>query len=133
MSIILLQVPLGIVLHNENKGEEMVKIVSHIQQYVPALNCNDVTYIPSLMRTVATPEVLFHKKLFGGDQLMAACVRGAQTAKSNGKTALNTLDGVIPVVEDWHTEVLLYEVCLQRGCLMYLISLVYLGCMEVLL
>ena len=88
----------------------MVKIVSHMQQYVPALNCSDVTYIPSSMQTVATPEVVFHKKLFGGDQFTAARVRGAQTAKSNGKTALNRLDGVIPVVEDWHTEVLLYEV-----------------------
>ena len=107
---VFLQVPLGIVLHNENKGEEMVKIVSHMQQYVPALNCSDVTYIPSSMQTVATPEVVFHKKLFGGDQFTAARVRGAQTAKSNGKTALNRLDGVIPVVEDWHTEVLLYEV-----------------------
>jgi len=37
-------------------------------------------------------------------------VRGAQIAKSNGKTALDRLDGIIPVVEDWHTEVLLYEV-----------------------
>ena len=37
-------------------------------------------------------------------------MRGAQIAKSNGKTALDRLDGIIPVVEDWHTEVLLCEV-----------------------
>ena len=45
----------------------------------------------------------------------SACVRGAQIAKSNGKTALDRLDGIIPVVEDWHTEVLLCEVWLHRA------------------
>jgi len=123
------QVSLGIVLHNKNKGEEMVKIVSHMQQYVPALNCSDVTYIPSLMQRVATPEVVFHKKLFGGNQLTAARIRGAQMAKSNRKTALNRLDGVIPVVEDWHTEVL--RCVYTKQC--YLIIMIRLGCVEVLL
>ena len=111
MTKVFLQVPLGIELHNEKKGEEMERLYLIIQQYVPALNCSDVMSIPSSMQTVATPEVVFHKKLFGGDQLTAARVRGAQTAESNGKTALNRLDGLkMPVVEDRHTEVLLYEV-----------------------
>ena len=53
---------------------------------------------------------MLHKKLFGGDQLTAARVRGAQLAMGNSKTALKRLDGVIPVIEDWHTEVVLYEI-----------------------
>ena len=108
---IVLQVPLGIVLHNENKGDEMVKIMYHMQQYVPAVEYSNECYIPSTMESVTTPAAALHKKLFGGDQLTAARIRGAQAAMCNGQTALKRLEGVIPVVEDWHTEVLLYEVC----------------------
>ena len=32
-----MQVPLGILPKNENKGEEMVEIVQHLHQYVPAV------------------------------------------------------------------------------------------------
>jgi len=62
------------------------------------------------MEYVDKPDSVLHKKLFGGDQLTAACVRGAQLAMSNNKTAMKQLEGAIPVIEDWHTEVLLYEV-----------------------
>ena len=31
-----MQVPLGILLKNENKLDEMVEIMAHLQQYVPA-------------------------------------------------------------------------------------------------
>ena len=33
----LFQVPLGVILKNENKGDEMVDILIHLQQYIPAI------------------------------------------------------------------------------------------------
>ena len=33
----LFQVPLGVILKNENKGDEMVNILIHLQQYIPAI------------------------------------------------------------------------------------------------
>ena len=30
-----MQVPLGVLLKNENKGDEMVEIISHLHQYIP--------------------------------------------------------------------------------------------------
>ena len=36
ISSVLLQVPLGIILKNENSHEDMVAIMDHVHQYVPA-------------------------------------------------------------------------------------------------
>ena len=88
----------------------MIKIVSHMQQYVPNIDYTDKCFIPSRMEYVDKPSSVLHNILFGGDQLTAARVRGAQLAMSNSKTAIKRLEGVTPVIEDWHTEVLLYEV-----------------------
>ena len=52
-----------------------------------------------------------HSIPFGGDQLTAARVRGAQAAKCNSVTSAKRFDGLIPVIEDWHTKVVLLEVC----------------------
>lgn len=35
----IIQVPLGVILKNENKGDEMVDILLHLQQYTPAVEC----------------------------------------------------------------------------------------------
>ena len=44
----------------------------------------------------------------GGDQLTAARVRGSQRVRNNGQRGLDRLEGVAPVVEDWHA----------KGCLL---------------
>jgi len=43
--------------------------------------------------------------------LTAARIRGAQEAKCNSVTASKRLDGLIPVIEDWRTKVIILEVC----------------------
>ena len=49
----------------------------------------------------------------GGDQLTAARVRGSQRVRSNGQRGLHRLEGIAPVVEDWHA----------KGCLLSVSSL----------
>ena len=45
-----------------------------------------------------------HRILIGGDQLTAARARSAQKAKLNAQTPSKRLEGLVSVVEDWHTK-----------------------------
>ena len=78
--------------HNENKGDDMIKIMSHFG------------------RTVTQPISTLHSLLFGGDQLTAARIRGAQEGKCDSVKASKRFEGLIPVIEDWHTKVIVLEV-----------------------
>lgn len=52
----------------------------------------------------------FHQVLFGGDQLTVAHMRGTQTLQDTQDKPVNCLEGVIPVVEDWHSRMTLMKV-----------------------
>ena len=43
--------------------------------------------------------------LFGGDQLTVARGIGAQRIRANSEEGASRLEGLIPVVEDWHAKV----------------------------
>jgi len=104
------QVPLGVLLHNENKGEDMIKILTHIYQYVPVVEYETELDIPNSTNKKIVHNVVPHPILFGGDQLTAARVRGAQDAKCNSTSSDKRFDGIVPVIEDWHTKVVILEV-----------------------
>ena len=48
--------------------------------------------------------------LFGGDQLTVAHARGAQTVLGNSHNESDCLEGLVPVVEDWHAKVTFMKV-----------------------
>ena len=52
----------------------------------------------------------FHRVLFGGDQLTAKRARGSQYVRSNSLRGKDRLEGLKPVVEDWHAKVCLLGV-----------------------
>ena len=108
----MLQVPLGVLLYNENKGNEMIQIVSHLHQYVPAVEHTVDVFIPSKTESIAQQHIQFHRILLGGDQLTVARTRGSQEAMANSSTAFKRLEGLIPVIEDWHARVVLAEVAM---------------------
>lgn len=104
------QVPLGVLLHDENKLDDMAKILSHY------------------MKLVSTAEVKGHKRLpngsiidyddtwvfsisFGGDQLTIACICGTQILRDTQSKCDDQFEGVCSVVEDWHTRMTLIKVC----------------------
>jgi hypothetical protein len=103
-------VSLGIQLHNEQKDEEMLKIMDHIiQKYIPTkcsekeLNVNGIIY--SVNREIS------HQILCGGEKLTVARFCACQLIQSNSTTESKKLSGIVPVVEDWrHTKVILLEV-----------------------
>lgn len=98
-----MQVPLGIILKNENKSGEMVDIMTHLHQYVPTVSTSHEHTISSGM-TVEEKSATFHPILVGGDQLTVARARSAIKSKMNGHTHPKALAGIVPVVEDWHSK-----------------------------
>jgi len=74
-------------LKNENKGSDMVEILTHLHQYVPVKEFMKEVFIPSIDEVVTKQEAMLSKFLFGGDQLTAARARSAIKATSNASTA----------------------------------------------
>ena len=60
-----------------------------------------------------------HQLLFGGDQLTAAHVRGAIRQRQNSLTAMERLEGLLPVAEDWHAKLCLITVKVCVHCIHY--------------
>ena len=53
--------------------------------------------------TITFDDTRLWEVLFGGDQLTVARIRGTQTLRDTEESPGDRLEGVIPVVEDWHT------------------------------
>ena len=56
----------------------------------------------------------FNHIMLGGDQLTSARVRGTHRARCNSDSARNRLEGIIPVIEDWHTKMTVMKVCIAN-------------------
>ena len=96
--------PLGILSKNENKRDDMVDIMSHLHHYVPNVTYMDNISIPDMEERLQIPRAIFHRILFGGDQLTVARARGAQRIRVNSTSPEAKLEGLIPCVEDWLTK-----------------------------
>ena len=102
-----MKVPLGVLLKSEQKTEDVIDIIQHIQQkYTPV-----------------TEGGKFQPLLFGGDQLTRERAFHAQEGKVQSKTPLGRLQGVIPKCEDWHALVVFNQVLL---CTTYINTIVHL-------
>ena len=88
----------------------MIEILSHLHQYVPIKKHTSLVYVPSKDVIVSLESATVKQLLIGGDQLSTARARGAIKAMANATTPNKRLDGFIPVVEDWHAQVVILEV-----------------------
>ena len=93
----------------------MVEIMAHLHQYVPMVENVEEVHVASIDKTVQVTSARVRPIFVGSDQLTAARARGAQKAKVNALTPTGRLEGLVPVVEDWHTKVTLLTV----GCNQY--------------
>lgn len=50
---------------------------------------------------------IFFRILLGGDQLTVAHVRGTQALRATEDKAIDRLEGIIPIVADWHARMTL--------------------------
>lgn len=91
----------------------MISILDSLHQYVPTVTSVHTTEIPGSSgssEAVEFPVDNFHYVLFGGDQLTAVRARGGKNIRSNSERGRDRLQGLIPVIEDWHTKVCLLGV-----------------------
>ena len=105
---------MGVLLHNENKLDEMSKILCHLMKFVPTLPKEGTLSLPngSQLTFDATE---FFPILIGGDQLTAARIRGTQALRVTEDKAVDRLQGLLPVVEDWHARMSLVDVSGVEG------------------
>lgn len=89
----------------------MSKIMEVLHKYVPTHASEGQLTLPNGSQ-VPYDSTSFSEILLGGDQLTVARVSGVQNLRISHETALERLEGLIPVVEDWHTRVILLEVCM---------------------
>ena len=95
-----MQVPLGIVMKNENKTDEMVQILSQLHQYVPMKREKMAMHVPCTGDIEEVYSESLHHLLVSGDQLTAERVRGAQSLRRNSTTAAGCLNGFLPVSKE---------------------------------
>ena len=105
-----MQIPVGVQLRNENKLEEMANVLEEFHdKYVPSIPFhNSITLHDGSTRTYDNTQ--FHNLLVGGDQFTAARARGAITLRLLHSNPVHHLDGITPIVEDWHARMTLVKV-----------------------
>ena len=106
----MIQVPLGVVLENENNNEAMLTILQHFHKYVPMVEETGKVYISSIDKFTDVTLANFHKLFIGGDQLTAARVQNVKKHRINSASPSARLEGLVPCVEDWYTQTILLEV-----------------------
>ena len=91
-------------LKNEVKHEDMVSIMTHLQKYVSMCSKESSVQDPDDNEKYTLVEDTFHY-LFGGDQLTVERAYGGKKERKNESRGKYQLDGLVPVVEDWHAKV----------------------------
>ena len=104
-----MKVPLGVLLHNENKLDEMAKILTHYMKLVPTVEAEGHRKLPN-GSVLDFDDTRFFSVLFGGDQLTVARIRGTQIHRDTHDKCVDRFEGVVPVVEDWHSRMTLMKV-----------------------
>ena len=94
--------PLGVLLLNENRIDEMCQIIDRLQKFVPTILNKEFVVLPD--GTVHEYDnIEMHEILLGGDQLTCARARGTMAVRGTHENVKDGLKGVVPVSEDWHT------------------------------
>ena len=105
----IVQIPLGVLLFDENKLDEMGKILAHYMKLVPTVEATGHLQL-SNGSILDFDDTRFYSILFGGDQLTVAGIRGTQALRDTQDKAVDRLEGVTAVVEEWHVRMTLMKV-----------------------
>lgn len=104
-----MQVPLGILLYNENKLDEMAQILDHYMKLVPTVAMEGNLQLGN-GDVLQFDDTRFFPILFGGDQLTVARACGVQAQRDTHESKVDRFEGLLPVVEDWHARMILLKV-----------------------
>eukprot|EP00731_Ephydatia_muelleri_P005283 Em0002g1459a len=115
-------VPLGVLLKNENKLDDMVEIMDELHKYTPSKTT--VQVFDDGNGDVERMEIHHLSPIvLGGDQLTTARAIGSQCMKKNSHETTRRLVGFIPGTEDWHTKVCFMKASDDGSCLVHAILL----------
>ena len=81
---ILFQIPMGVNLHDENKLNEMSKIMEHYMTYVPTDSADEIHPMTNELYDATK----FYPLLFGGDYLTVVRMRSTKALRETGKIDL---------------------------------------------
>ena len=105
----ILQIPLGVQLLDENNLDQMCQILDNLHIYCPKVPSVEEHLLPDgesyTFNSVAILDILF-----GGDQMTCVRARTAKLLRSSHDNPENALHGIVPVVEDWHARMCLLRV-----------------------
>lgn len=99
-------------LYDENKLDEMGKILDHYMKLVPTLKADQHVFL-SNGSVIDIDNTQFFPIYFGGDQLTVARMHGIQALRDTHDTPLDRCEGVTPVIENWHARMALMKVRLH--------------------
>lgn len=92
----------------------MCEIMDKLHEYVPATDVKEFYDLFDDGDIIEVEEEVFYQILFGGDQLTVARARGSAAIWSDHVTSIcsrrDRLEGLLPVVEDWHAKQCLLKV-----------------------
>lgn len=88
----------------------MAQIMEQLHQYVPTQAKSVTTTFEDTGETMTYVEHSFHQICCSGDQLTIARERTAQLVRHHSENELDRLEGLVPVVDDWHTNMTLVKV-----------------------
>ena len=92
----------------------MCEIMEKLHEYVPATNVKEYYDLFDDGYLMEVEEETFHQILFGGNQLTVARARGSCSIRCDHVTSITSrrdrLEGLLPVVEDWHAKQCLLKV-----------------------
>ena len=106
----------------------MKDVLVNLQQYVPIKSETDQLVDPDDGEPVEITTDHFHYILFGGDQLTVERATGAKRTRSNESRGVDRLDGLVPVIEDWHSKVIFLKV--RFNMLLEVIAITVMTCMH---
>ena len=92
---------MGVNLQDENKLDEMSKVMEHYMTYVPTVEAKGHLVL-SNGDSLEFDDTRFFSIFFGGDQLTVVHMRGTQALQDSHDKPTDRLEGLIPVVKDWH-------------------------------
>ena len=94
---------------NESKVDEMSTIMDILHKYVPTkVKFSDDPFEDFDIEDCE--EHKFHRLLLGGDQLTVARSRRSVAIRADHNFKKEHLEGLLPVVEDWHAKQTLLKV-----------------------
>lgn len=79
-------------------------------KYVPCFEKTEIQRVPGTCEIEEVSVPVMHHIMFGGDHITKVRAMSAIKQRVNTDTPVDRCEGIIPVIEDWHMKLTLFEV-----------------------